>query len=201
MGDQKRWFKVWVSITNDPAFGELDLIDVARWTLLGAFVAQHGTNGRLQVPGEGNSLAQLLRVAGRKALLDALRRLPNVHVEEHANRYGAPSEHIANEEGKSVNGNFTVTLSNWRRYQEDTTAAARMRTLRAKRRREVTPTPTPVRPVTVFKESPPEPPRGGGAASAEVEEVGGSLGEFMETLRAAAARGANPIPPRGDVIR
>lgn len=134
MGDQKRWFKVWGSIVGDPHFGELPLEDVARWALLGAYVAVHGTRGRLTVPGDARELCHIFRVDSKEAVIAALERLPNVHVTHGVNRYGATYPQCPNEEGKNRYGEFTVTLSNWQYYQDDSTYKERMKTIRAKRR-------------------------------------------------------------------
>ena len=54
------------------------------------------------------------------ALLDTLKRLPHMTVEE----------------GKRVNGSSVVTWHNWRKYQEDSTVSKRVADLRSKRRGE-----------------------------------------------------------------
>jgi hypothetical protein len=136
MADQKRWFKVWASILADPHFGELELEDVGRWALLGAYMAMHGTHGTLTVPGEGRTFCSVLRVTDLKAARAALERLPNVTVDVRANVHETSAETARNEEGQNRYGEFTVTLRNWRTYQDDSTARERMKTLRSKRRGE-----------------------------------------------------------------
>lgn len=120
MADRKRWFKLWVSICTDPQMKELPLDAIARFALLGAYIADHGTSGTLTVPGEAKGLCELLRVPDAVTARALLTMLPNVRVDEAKTHYGM----------------FTVTLSNWRKYQEDTTVAERMRALRSKRRGE-----------------------------------------------------------------
>lgn len=58
MADQKRWYKVWSSILTDPDFSLMPVADIGRWVLLGATIAQCGTNGTLRVP----RLAYLTRI-------------------------------------------------------------------------------------------------------------------------------------------
>lgn len=120
MADQRRWFKVWTSIVANARFAEMSLEDIGRWTLLGAATALDGDSGRLEVPGSGRELCRLLRVDAIDDAREALKRIPSVVFEEGKNRYGE----------------WAVTWRNWRKYQEDSTAANRMRTLRSKRRRE-----------------------------------------------------------------
>lgn len=82
----------------------------------------------LVINGTGRRLCQVLRVDSLADAKTALERLPNVTIHE----------------GKSVYGAFTVTFRNWRKYQEDSTVAERMKTLRAKKRREEKRETTPV---------------------------------------------------------
>lgn len=98
----------------------LDLADIGRWVRLGALAAAVGDRGRLTFPASGDGLVMTLKVASLEAAKCALARLPHVVVEE----------------GNRVNGEFTVTFLNWRKYQEDSTVAQRVRDLRSKRRGE-----------------------------------------------------------------
>ena len=136
MADQKRWFKVWVSILDDPHFQELSLEDIGRWTLLGAMTAFVGNRGQITSPNGSRRLREVLRVDNEMALRDAIQRLPSVAVEE----------------GKNAERTFVVTWRNWHKYQKDAMAAQRMKALRLKRReeenktrirKEELPTPTP----------------------------------------------------------
>jgi len=159
MADLKRWFKVWVSITDDPAFQSLSLEAIGRWSLLGAVTANVGESGVLKLPPEPTRLMSLLRVSTKVALLGALAELPNVILSDAPVRWphghdkppecagvawcaraGLPGLNMRGlhsfEEWCSRNGEFIVTIKNWRKYQEDATAAARGRALRSKRRGE-----------------------------------------------------------------
>ena len=120
MADQKRWFKVWTSILDDPHFQELSLEDIGRWTLVGAMLAGVGSGGRLRSPAGARRLREVLRTDNIGTLKLALSRLPNVHVEE----------------GKCDNGDFTVTMDKWSYYQVDRTVGERVKRLRSKRREE-----------------------------------------------------------------
>ena len=120
MADQKRWFKVWVSILDDPHFQELPLEDIGRWALLGALTAFVGTRGRLRTPPTARRLRETLRVNGSTPLKLVLERLPSVLFEE----------------GKNRDADCCVTWKNWLKYQRDATASERMKRLRSKRRGE-----------------------------------------------------------------
>jgi len=119
VADNLRWFKVWTHLINDPHFQELSLNDMGRWTLLGAYVAQHGIKGRLRVPPQASRLCQILR-CDRCDLKSVLNVLPNVLFEE----------------GKTDNDDMTVTMQNWLKYQVDRTVAERVKRLRSKRRED-----------------------------------------------------------------
>lgn len=117
MGDQKRWFKVWSSIGQDPSFLSLPMGDLGRWTALGAWIAVHGTRGTITAPEP--AIRHVLRIPENVTIAHAL-RLPNVSFEE----------------GKNRHGEFTVTMDNWVKYQNDSTQAERQKTSRSKRRGE-----------------------------------------------------------------
>jgi hypothetical protein len=120
MADQKRWFKVWTSILLDPTMNSLELCDVGRWVRLGALTAAVGDNGRLTFPAPAETLLTTLKVSTLDDAKCALQRLP----------------HVQFEEGKSDNTTFTVIISNWFKYQRDSTGYDRVKRSRAKRREE-----------------------------------------------------------------
>jgi len=115
MSDQKKWFKVWTSIIDDPDFEEMSLEDIGRWTLLGASTALNGSKGVLQVPGEGKHLCRLIRVSSFNDAKTVISRLPKVVLNCHDVR--------------------TVTFSNWLKYQVDD-SSKRQEMSRSKKRRE-----------------------------------------------------------------
>lgn len=117
MADNLKWFKVWTHLINDPHFFELSLADMGRWTLLGAYIAQHGVKGRLRIPPQATRLCQILR-CDRTALKGVLNVLPNVSFEE----------------GTKDNDDSTVIMENWLKYQIDSTIYQRVKRLRDKRR-------------------------------------------------------------------
>lgn len=119
MADNGRWFKVWTSILDDPDFQELTLEQIGRWVLLGAMTKFVGDRGELVVNGSARRLAEVLRCEASE-IETVVNALPNVHF--------GPS--------KRVNGKRAVTWANWRKYQEDSTTAERVKALRAKRRGE-----------------------------------------------------------------
>ena len=118
MADQRRWFKVWGSIGQDPAFLSLPLEALGRWTLLGAWMAVHGTKGRLHASAAG--IRHILRIAQDVPLNGTLKCLPGVSFEE----------------GKKDNDEVVVIMQNWQKYQHDSSVYERVKRLRSKRRRE-----------------------------------------------------------------
>src|SRR3990167_398393 len=118
MADQRRWFKVWGSIGQDPAFLSLPLEALGRWTLLGAWMAVHGTKGRLHASAAG--IRHILRIAQDVPLNGTLKCLPGVSFEE----------------AKNDNDEVVVIMQNWQKYQHDSTVYERVKRLRSKRRGE-----------------------------------------------------------------
>lgn len=120
MSDNKRWFKVWSSILVDPHHLNLTLESAGRWVRLGAMMVVSGDNGRLEITPPAKAILAVFDCPNLDALKVALNVLPNVHVEE----------------GKSDNGEFTVIMQNWSKYQNDSTVYERVKRLRSKRRGE-----------------------------------------------------------------
>lgn len=114
MADQKRWFKVWVSLTNDPAFLSLPLDALGRWTLLGAWMAEHGDRGTLKA--RESAIRHVLRLGENDNAECALNALPNVSVRRDEND----------------NDEFTVIISRWAKYQEDSSTYERLKRHRQK---------------------------------------------------------------------
>lgn len=112
MADQKRWFKVWTSLLVD--MDAMPAADVGHWVRLGCRIALVGTRGSV-VFDSWSHVATFFRVTVPRSH-DLLQRLPGVVVDD--------------------NGKVTVTMLNWKRYQEDSTAAERMKRLRSKKRGE-----------------------------------------------------------------
>lgn len=119
MADQKRWFKVWHSILDDDDILALPPQDRWSWIALGAYMVVHGSHGSVTIRPTNPSLAVAFGCQP-SALIETLRRLPHVRIEE----------------GKSDNGRITVSFDNWHKYQEDSTAYERVKRLRSKRRGE-----------------------------------------------------------------
>ena len=120
MSDQKKWFKVWTAILSDWRFDpitENNLTDLGRFAWLGAYAALHGDSGYFSLP-----TAYLLA----KLHVTDLLQLNSV----------TALSNISFEESKTHDGETTVTIKKWSKYQEDSTVAERMRALRNKRRGE-----------------------------------------------------------------
>src|SRR5262245_57871230 len=120
MADNGRWFKLWTTVLDDLDLQACELEDIGRWALLGALTKLVGTRGTVRVIPPARRLCELLRVADVDAVRAAVLRLTNMLLED----------------TKRANGEFTVTWKNWRKYQEDTTVAQRVDSLRSKKRRE-----------------------------------------------------------------
>jgi hypothetical protein len=119
MGDQQKWFKLWHSGLSDDKIAALPPALRWAWAALGAHTKVHGTGGRVIIGLQNEVLAAAMGIAVGD-LVTIVKRLPHLDVEE----------------GEKRHGEFTVTWRNWRKYQEDSTAAARQRASRAKRRGE-----------------------------------------------------------------
>lgn len=117
MADLKRWFKVWTSLLTD--MDNRSAEDIGHWTRLGCRIALVGHHGSVTFEGGLEHAARFfgVQVEVVKALLD---RLPGVSFEE----------------GKNRHGDLTVTMKNWKKYQEDSTQAQRQKASRSKRRGE-----------------------------------------------------------------
>jgi hypothetical protein len=124
MGDQKRWFKVWTSITSDDDFDSLrpgGLLSLGRFTILGAYTALHGERGILEIMPD--TLFRLLNITDHVTGLVTIRG-------------DLAFKNVSFEEGKNRHGKITVTWTKWVKYQEDSTQAERQKASRIKRRGE-----------------------------------------------------------------
>lgn len=119
MADQQRWFKLWYSALADDHLQDLSGAERWAWVALGAYTKMHGTRGRVLISPKNTALASAMDIP-KHALLETIKRLPHVVVEE----------------GQNVNGHFSVTWKNWNKYQVDSTVAQRVSSLRSKRRGE-----------------------------------------------------------------
>jgi hypothetical protein len=119
VADQKRWFKLWHSAMSDDGLMSKPPALRWAWAALGAHTKVHGTRGRVEISLSNAVLAAQIGVPV-DTLLDTLKALPAIHVEE----------------GNLDNGRVTVTWKNWLQYQEDSTVAERVFRLRSKRRGE-----------------------------------------------------------------
>jgi len=117
VADQKRWFKIWTSLALD--MDHLPVSTVGVFVRLGCRTALLGTRGRLVFEGGWAHMARYLGVTVDEAQLHA-HALKNVSFDPPQNR----------------DGELAVTFKNWHKYQEDSTAAERMKTLRSKKRGE-----------------------------------------------------------------
>lgn len=118
MSDQMRWFKLWYSALSDDRLLQLDPALRWAWAVMGAHTKLHGTHGKVSIMDKNPVLAAQMGVSPLR-LRVTIEALPHVKTGP-LDRYGS----------------FTVTWSNWSKFQEDSTVAERMRALRSKRRGE-----------------------------------------------------------------
>ena len=126
MGDQHRWFKLWVTAPADDALQELPPALRWAWAALGCYTKAHGTNGVVVLSPSNAVLAAEMGVP-LDQLLVTVAMLPHVRITQRS----------------SVNGNVTVTWQNWTKYQMDSTVAKRQQTSRSKKRGEIKKETTP----------------------------------------------------------
>lgn len=100
MADNLRWFKVWTSITDDPDFLEMELEDIGRWVLLGAYIGKHGEKGKLKL--SEKALCQLLRCTDVNVTITKI--------------------HNVLKQRDISNAVDIVTFKNWHKYQVDSSA-------------------------------------------------------------------------------
>jgi hypothetical protein len=120
MSDNKKWFKVWATILVDPSLSSLSLSDVGRWVRLGAYMVSCGERGKLTITPPSPVFLLAMEVESFADAKLALKRLPNVSIQE-----------VNND-----NGCFIVIIKNWFKYQVDSTAYERVKRSRYKRRGE-----------------------------------------------------------------
>ena len=120
MNDNRKWWKTWNSILQDPKFQNVRLEDIGFWTLLMSLVCEQGERGKLTIIPPASITVALLRCGNVENMKTMLKRLPNVTIDPL----------------KSDNGDFIVTVSKWFTYQVDPTASDRVKRSRYKRREE-----------------------------------------------------------------
>jgi hypothetical protein len=98
MSDQGKWFKVWTSILTDSGIQNLELENIGRWCLFGAYMKLHGNKGKLSLVEPERSLQNLLRVTTFDSLKQQIKNLPNVTIDDRHN---------------------LVTIKNWHKFQID----------------------------------------------------------------------------------
>ncbi len=111
MADNKRWFKVWTTVLNDPHLFTMSLEDVARWFLLGALTAEQGNSGNLKI--SKKQLCNLFRNDNENDNKNSLNNMPNL-------------------EYTNDNDTITVTFLKWSKYQVDSTVYERVKKHRKK---------------------------------------------------------------------
>lgn len=99
MGDQGRWFKLWVSALGDPSLDALPIAQFGRWAKLGAYVKAHGVGGTVVIVSPASTLVSMLQCRDFDDMISHIQKLPNVTV--------------------SLGTNTTVTFANWMKYQGD----------------------------------------------------------------------------------
>jgi len=108
VADQKKWFKVWTTLLIDSLSTKID--DIGRFAVLGCLIASRGENGKLVT--DKKTLQLLLQC---KEISPEFTKMFNVIIEDI---------------GETCNGNISVTLKNWHKYQVDTTGYERQQRFR-----------------------------------------------------------------------
>ena len=121
MGDQGRWFKLWVTAPGDPHLGNFSLEDFARWCLFGIYMKVHGTNGIVTLQPPMMALQIIFRVQSAEDVIAVINRFPNCTVTSVTN---SPVT-------------LAVEWNNWKKYQGDY-SGDRVARWREKRRHRVT---------------------------------------------------------------
>ena len=211
MGDQGRWFTLWVSAPDDPDLENLMIEDYGRWAKFGAYLKEHGTDGIVTLSSPCRILQAKFQVTSFEAVMACIARFPNCSVTSETN----------------TSVTFKVEWKNWHKYQGDF-SGDRVRRHREKQRQSVTPKkrreekrirreeiPPPTSPPVIFhipariEEALKRSPRLGAVPrlqtpdfwQAQVRANGGvNFGD--EVLRAEAWLAANPArAPKKDLTR
>lgn len=110
MADQGKWFKLWCSSLHDETLENLELEDWARWARLGAYIKEHGKDGKIRFNPPYRALMNLFRVTSLDAIKVVLQRFPNCV-------YGEVNRTVSPETVACVS--LEIEYQNWFRYQSD----------------------------------------------------------------------------------
>lgn len=122
MGDQGRWFKLWITAPADPHLGNLSLEDFARWCLFGVYMKVHGTDGVVTLQPPMTALQNSFRVHDADDVITTIKKFPNCTVAPVTN---SPVS-------------LQVEWKNWHKYQGDF-STDRVRRWRKEKRQSETP--------------------------------------------------------------
>ena len=103
MGDQGRWFKLWVTADDDPDLGDLGPLGFGRWCLFGIYLKKHGQSGRIMLRPPCTALQKKFEVASFDDVVAIVRSFPNCTVTPVTN---SPVT-------------YDVAWVNWQKYQGD----------------------------------------------------------------------------------
>jgi hypothetical protein len=110
VADLGLWFKLWYAALDDPDMDNLDIADFGRWAKLGVFLKHQGTEGSLTLRPPAKRLCAALQVPDFDALMECLKRLPNVILRR---------ENVGDNPAVSGETIAIVTFRNWMKYQGD----------------------------------------------------------------------------------
>lgn len=128
MADQGKWFKLWCSSLHDEALENLSLEDWARWARLGAYIKEHGKDGKIRFSPPYRALLNLFRVPTFETANGVLQLFPNCTL-------GERNLTVSPETSTSVS--LEVEFTNWHKFQGDF-SSARVRKFRDKKRHSET---------------------------------------------------------------
>ena len=107
-----RWVKVWHEILTDQNFQNLSLDQQARFYNLLVYTSAHGNKGNIKITSPARALLSILQCENYEIMITHLMNLPNILTT------------------KYDNANFSVSFSNWHKYQVDSTGYERLKKFR-----------------------------------------------------------------------
>jgi hypothetical protein len=128
VADQGKWFKLWCSSLHDEVLENLSLEDWARWARLGAYIKEHGKEGKIRFNPPYRALLNLLRMDKIEDAIVVLHEFPNFTV-------GERSFTVSSETNSPVS--YEIEVKNWLKFQGDF-SSDRVRKFRDKKRHSET---------------------------------------------------------------